>query len=82
MNFANPQIEQLYYMLYKKYNKSTLNKEELSYEMGVSQSCINSYIAKGYGISNYFKIGKSKNASVRFNIIDVSEFFSKTIKTS
>jgi len=82
MNFTNPQTEQFYYILYNKYNKSTLNKEELSSEMGVSQSCINVYIAKGYGIPNYFKIGKSKNASVRFNIIDVAEFLSQTIKTS
>jgi len=82
MDFIKPQAEQLYHMLYKKYDKHTLNKYELSQELGISQSCINSYIAKGYGIPSYLKIGKSKNARVLFNIIDVAEFLSQTIKTS
>ncbi len=82
MNFTNPQAEQFYKQLRDTYKKSTLTKAELANEMGISQSSINNYISKGYGIPNYIKIGKSKNASVRFNIIDVAEFLTQTIKTA
>jgi len=82
IQFTNSQALQQYYLLYNKYGRATINKEELSLEMSVSQSTINTYISKGYGIPNYFKIGTSRNASVRFNLIDVAEFLSQTIKTS
>ncbi|MEA2019580.1 MAG: hypothetical protein U9N59_14160 [Campylobacterota bacterium] len=82
MNFTNPQAEQLYTMLRDTYKKATLNKAELANEMGCSQSTLNNYISKGYGIPNYLKIGNSKNASIRFNIVDVAEFMSQTIKTA
>jgi len=82
MILSNPQAEQLCNYLSDKYKKLTLNKAELANEMGMSQSSINNYISKGYGIPNYRKIGNSKNASVRFNIIDVAEFLSQTIKTA
>lgn len=82
MNFTNPQAEIYFNHLSDKYKKLTLSKAELSNETGMSQSSINGYIAKGYGIPNYLKIGTGKNGSVRFNIFDVAEFLSKTIKTA
>jgi len=82
MNFSTPQAEQHYNYLKEKYKKITLIKPELATEMSISVSTINLYIAKGYGIPNYSKIGNAKNASVRFNILDVAEFLSQTIKTA
>ena len=82
MNFTNPQAEQLFNHLSGAYKKLTLNKAELANEMGVSESTINLYISKGYGIPNYSKIGNAKNGSVRFNLLDVAEFLSHTIKTA
>jgi len=82
MNFTNPQAEQHYNYLKEKYKKATLKKSELANEMSISLSSINNYIARGYGIPNYSKIGQSKNAIIRFNIIDVAEFLSQTTETA
>ena len=54
----------------------------MAHELGISYSTIDGYIAKGYGIPNYKKLGKAKNAKVVFNIIDVAKFLSETIKTA
>ena len=81
MNFTNPQAEQLCKYLSDKYKKLTLNKSELANEIGISESSINLNISKGLG-PNYIKLGTSKNASVRFNIIDVAEYLSQTVKTA
>ncbi len=63
-----------------RYKKSTLSKREMANELGISYSTIDGYIAKGYGIPNYKKLGKAKNAKVVFNILDVAEFLTQTIK--
>ena len=65
-----------------RYKKSTLSKREMANELGISYSTIDGYIAKGYGIPNYKKLGKAKNAKVVFNILDVAEFLTQTIKTA
>ena len=77
-----PQQELIYNDLKSRYNKLTLSKKEMASELGISYSTIDGYIAKGYGIPNYKKLGTAKNAKVVFNIIDVSEFLSQTIKTA
>jgi predicted DNA-binding transcriptional regulator AlpA len=77
-----PQQEQIYNDLKDRYKKSTLSKRELATELGISYSTIDGYISKGLGIPNYKKLGTAKNAKVIFNIIDVSEFLSQTIKTA
>lgn len=77
-----PQQELIYNDLKSRYNKSTLSKKEMATELGISYSTIDGYISKGYGIPNYKKLGTAKNAKVVFNIIDVSEFLSQTIKTA
>lgn len=82
MKFTNTQAEMYFNYLSDKYKKLTLTKKELGNETGMSESSINGYIAKGYGIPNYLKIGTGKNGSVRFNIFDVAEFLSQTIKTA
>jgi predicted DNA-binding transcriptional regulator AlpA len=73
---------QIYNDLKDRYGKATLSKAEMAKELGISYSTIDSYISKGYGIPNYKKLGTAKNAKVVFNIIDVSEFLSQTIKTA
>ncbi len=76
------QQELIYQDLKERYKKATLSKREMAHELGISYSTIDLYISKGYGIPNYKKLGTAKNAKVIFNIIDVSEFLSQTIKTA
>ncbi len=78
----NQQQELIYNDLKTRYKKSTLSKAEMANELGISYSTIDGYIARGFGIPNYKKLGKAKNAKVIFNIIDVAEFLSQTIKTA
>ena len=65
-----------------RYNKSTLTKQELSNELGVSVSSINSYIVKGEGIPEYVKVGTGRNGKVLFPIVNVVDYLSNTIKVS
>ena len=82
LKFSNPQTELVYQDLKSRYNKATLTKKELANEFTVSTSTIDLYISKGVGIPNYKKLGTAKNAKVVFNIIDVAEYLSQTIKTA
>jgi predicted DNA-binding transcriptional regulator AlpA len=54
--------------------KMTLNKKEVSGVMGISLSTLDNYIARGYKLPKYIKMGNSKNSVVRFNIVDVAKF--------
>lgn len=76
------QAELIYIDLKERYGRVTISKAEMANELNISYSTIDGYIAKGYGIPNYKKLGTAKNAKVVFNIIDVSEFLSQTIKTA
>jgi len=78
----NQQQELIKNDLQTRYKKSTLSKAEMAHELGISYSGIDNMISKGYGIPNYKKLGTAKNSKVVFNIIDVSEFLSQTIKTA
>ena len=82
LKFTNPQTELVYQDLKSRYNKATLTKKELANEFTVSTSTIDLYISKGIGIPNYKKLGTAKNAKVIFNIVDVAEYLSQTIKTA
>lgn len=82
LKFTNPQTELVYQDLKSRYNKATLTKKELANEFTVSTSTIDLYISKGIGIPNYKKLGTAKNAKVIFNIVDVAEFLTQTIKTA
>jgi len=78
----NPQQTLIYDELKLKYNRATISKREMAHELNISYSTIDNYLAKGYGTPNYKKLGTAKNAKVVFNIIDVAEFLSQTIKTA
>ena len=66
--------------LRKKYGRSVLLKKELAEELGIALSTLNNYMAKGYGIPRYRKIGDAKNAKVVFPIIEVAKFLSETVE--
>lgn len=78
----NEQTQLIYNDLKSRYKKATLSKKEMASELGISYSTIDNYIAKGYGIPNYKKLGMAKNAKVIFNIVDVAEYLADTIKTA
>lgn len=80
-NDLENQREKLYKYLTQKYKRAVINKVELAFELGISNSTLDLYIAKGTGLPNYKKLGKAKNAKVIFNLLDVADFLSQTIKT-
>jgi hypothetical protein len=66
--------------LSERYNKSTLTKQELANELGVSINTINAYIVKKCGIPEYVKVGTGKNGKVLFPVVNVVDFLSNTVK--
>ena len=60
--------------LIQKYNKTSITKQELAHELGVSVSTIDLHMSDKEGIPKYFRLGHSKNSKVLFNIADVAEF--------
>jgi predicted DNA-binding transcriptional regulator AlpA len=75
------QRHELFQALIKKYGRTVISKSEMAQELGVSNSTLDLYIAKGTGLPNYKKLGKAKNAKVVFNLVDVADYLTKTIKT-
>lgn len=78
---AESQQDKIYQELRKKYKRMTISKSEMSNELGISNSTLDLYIAKGIGLPNYKKLGTAKNAKVIFNLLDVAEFLANTVKT-
>ena len=74
--------KQIHEDLNNRYNKSTLTKKELSNELGMSVSSINTYICKGEGIPQYIKIGNSKNGKVLFPVVNVVDYLSNTYQVA
>ena len=56
-NELEKQKEQLYKYLTQKYKRTVINKVEMAFELGISNSTLDLYIAKGIGIPNYKKLG-------------------------
>ena len=81
-NELENQREKLYKYLNQKYKRSVINKVEMAFELGISNSTLDLYIAKGIGIPNYKKLGSAKNSKVIFNLLDVADFLTHTIKTN
>lgn len=82
MQFETLEIEQIYDELSERYKKATLTKKELANEINLSTYSIDKYMAKGYGLPNYKKLGNAKNGSVIFPIIEVAKFLATTIKSA
>ncbi|MDD3497820.1 MAG: hypothetical protein PHH92_10600 [Aliarcobacter skirrowii] len=81
-NELEKQKEQLYKYLTQKYKRTVINKVEMAFELGISNSTLDLYIAKKIGLPNYKKLGDSKNSKVIFNLLDVADFLTQTIKTN
>ena len=78
----NQSQELIYQDLQTRYKRATISKREMAHELNISYSTIDGYIARGFGLPNYKKLGTAKNAKVVFSLIDVSKFLSQTIKTA
>ncbi len=59
-----------------------ISKKQYAKIIGCGSSTIDNYMKHGYGICNYKKLGNAKNSKVLFNLIDVSNYLSQTIKTA
>ena len=70
--------KQIHEDLNNRYKKSTLTKQELANELGMSVSSINTYIGKGEGIPEYIKVGNAKNGKVLFPVVNVVSYLSNT----
>lgn len=58
------------------------NKKQYAEISGCSVSAVDNYIAKGYGIPNFRKIGHQRNARVLFSLRDIAEYLAaQTIRT-
>ena len=59
-----------------------VNKKQYAEIAICSTSAIDNYIAKGYGIPSYRKIGHQSNARVLFSLRDVAEYLAaQTVET-
>ena len=61
-------------VLTEKYNKATLTKREVAQELGLSLRTIDNMMQNKVVLPKPLKLGDSKNAPVRFNIVDISDF--------
>lgn len=78
----NKQTQLIYNDLRTRYKKASLSKAETANELGVSIATLDRYIKKAYGVPPYKKLGNAKNGRLIFNIIDVAEYLSQTIKVA
>jgi predicted DNA-binding transcriptional regulator AlpA len=58
-----------------------ISKKQYAEITQASLSSIDNYMAKGYGVPEYKKLGEAKNAKVLFNLIDVANYLAQTVKT-
>lgn len=76
------QIEQ---DLQKKFGEEAfmINIDDLSNVTGWSTGTIKNYLNSDYDMPRYFKLGRGKNASIRFYLSDVAEYlYSLQLKDS
>ncbi len=60
-----------------------ISKRQYAEIIGCSLSAVDHYIAKGYGIPSYKKIGHQRNARVLFSLRDVAEYLAaQTVQTA
>jgi len=83
VELSNPTAQNIYEELVAAGYKINVNKKQYAEIIGCSVSAIDHYIAKGYGIPSYKKIGHQRNARVLFSLRDVAEYLaSQTVHTS
>lgn len=78
-----PEAEALHGELKADGYGTIIGKKEYAAIVGGSLSAIDNYIAKGYGVPNYKKLGNAKNSKVLFSLRDVAEYLAGlTVKTA
>jgi len=65
-------------ILIDKYKALTIDKESVAKELNLSLSTIDKYILKGGILPSPIKFGNLKRSSIRFSIIDIADFISKS----
>lgn len=71
------QTVQLYIdLLFKKYGKTALNRQELAEALEISVSSVEALILKGKLPIRYKRIGESQKARYVFPIVEVANFLS------
>lgn len=80
--FSSQYAKNIYVSLIERYKKVMINKSELANELSISESKINLGIKENNGIPRYMKIGEAKNSTVRFSILDVSEFIADGLENA
>jgi len=77
-----PESQSLYDELRLDGYSPLISKREYAQIIGCSLSTIDKYMAKGYGVPNYKKLGHQRNAKVLFSLRDVAEYLTgQTVKT-
>jgi len=66
--------EYIFDELYARYQKETLTRKELAYELNISHKSLANRIYKGTMCIRYAKSGTSKQAPIHFPILYVAEF--------
>ena len=80
---SNPTAQALFDDLKAEGYSLNISKKQYAEVLGCSVSAVDNYIAKGYGIPDYRKIGHAKNARVIFSLRDVAEYLAaQTVKTA
>ena len=79
MQIEKSNQQKIYEHLSAKYNAVVLSKEQMTNELGISKSTMDKFIAQGYGIPPYKKLGKAKCSKMIFNIVDVAKFLDDTV---
>ncbi len=83
IQLSNPTAQSTYEELQAAGYKVNVNKKQYAEIIGCSLSAVDHYIAKGYGIPPYKKIGHQRNARVLFSLRDVSEYLAaQTVQTA
>ena len=80
---SNPTAQTLFDDLRATGYSLNIGKKQYAEIANCSVSAVDNYIARGYGIPNYRKIGNAKNARVLFSLRDIAEYLAaQTVKTA
>ena len=80
---SNPTAQALYDDLRSAGYRVQVNKKQYAEISICSTSAVDNYIAKGYGVPSYRKMGHQRNARVLFSLRDVAEYLaSQTVQTA
>ena len=83
ITLSNPTAQNIYEELVSRGYKVNINKKQYAEIALCSVSAVDKYLAYGYGIPVYRKLGHQRNARVLFSLRDVAEYLSaQTVQTA